>query len=429
MEPKRPTTPVSLKRNIAWNSVGSLVYQGCLWLTTIIVVVASPDYENSGFLAYAMAIGNLFLPIALYGTRTIQVSDLENKYSQQNYFAFRVLTICLSFIIFTLYTVITTSSSLESILVVIAFLLFKADECFANVCQGAEQKADRMDYIGKSLLARGIFCAVSFSLIVWLLDDLVLAVLAMFVSGVSVTIVYDLPHARLFGSVAPRITKEKCKVLLRRCAPAVLSNILCAGVVSVSRQVFALSFGEDALGVYAAVATPAVIVQMLASLLYAPLLTTIARKWRSEDPKAFGSYLLKTFAKMFLVLLVAMLVMGLVGAPALTLIYGDSISDYVGLFPGVLVISACIAIIWFLTDVLIVLRRMRDILVFNAISFIISLATIKPLIDALYMDGINYSIIVSYAIGIVVGAVLLVRFIIGKGAGSKPSSAMEQPTI
>lgn len=414
MDSQRLTTPVSLKRNIAWNSAGSLVYQGCLWLTTIIVVVASPNYENSGYLAYAMAIGNLFLPIALYGMRTIQVSDLENKYSQQNYFAFRIFTIGLSFVIFTLYTMITTSSSFESILVVIAFLLFKADECFANVCQGAEQKADRMDYIGKSLLARGILCAVSFSLIVWFLDNLILAVLGMFVSGVSVTIVYDLPHARLFGSVVPRITKEKAKALLRKCAPAVLSNILCAGVVSVSRQVFGLSFGEDALGIYAAVATPAVIVQMLASLLYAPLLTTIARKWRDDDPKAFGSYLLKTFGKMFLVLLVAMLLMWMVGAPALTLIYGDSISDYVGLFPGVLVISACIAIIWFLTDVLIVLRRMRDVLVFNAISFTILLVTIKPFIDALYMDGINCSIIVSYAAGIVVGAILLVRFIMKK---------------
>lgn len=408
---KDPTTPLSIRKNLIWNSVGSLMYQGCLWLTTILVVVLSSSYENSGFLAYAMAIGNLFSSIALYGTRTVQVSDFENKYSQQNYFAFRLLTTGVSFVVFTLYSLITTSSSPQTIAVVIAYMLFKGDEAFSNVCQGAEQKADRMDYIGKSLFVRGLLVVSSFSLMLIIANSLVVAVFAMFVCCACMTFAYDVPHAKLFGSVAPTITKQKCLKLLSGCAPAVLSNLLCAGVVSISRQIFGLSYGQDALGIYAAVATPAVLVQTLAALLYAPILTTVTRKWHTETIRELAIFILQSFAKMAVVVVAAFVFLDAISDYALVLVYGQSIAGYTYLFSGVLVISACIVAMWFLTDIMIVLRRMRDILIFNAVSFLIALASVRSLIRCFYMSGLNYSIILSLAVGIVVGVILLVRFL------------------
>lgn len=409
MTKKLSTEPLSIKQNFFWNSFGSIIYQGCMWLTTVLVVVLSNGYENSGVFAYAMSIGNLFNPLALYGTRTIQVSDLKNKYSQPNYVTFRVITTSMSFTIFAVYTLVTTIYSPEIIAVCIAFLLFKSDEAFSIVCFACEQKCDRMDYIGRSLIVRGVLCVASFSAALFLTGNLFVAVLSMFILCVGVTLFYDVPHARLFGSVSLDITKAKTVALLKECLPAVASAILCNAVISLSRQIFGITYSEDALGIYAAVATPAVLVQTLATFLYNPLLTTIAKKWYGESAQAFSVYLIKNFLLMLLVLVVSVVVLAFIGPFFLIFVYGASIEGYVYLFTGVLIISGMVAIMWFTTDVLIVLRSYRSALWMNAISFVVSILLIKPLIDSLYMNGINLDIIVSYAVGVVVGLVFLLR--------------------
>lgn len=64
--------PLSLRQNTIYNAVGSLAYQGFQWLITVLVVLLSSDYANSGVLAYAMTVGNMFSSIAIYSTRAFR---------------------------------------------------------------------------------------------------------------------------------------------------------------------------------------------------------------------------------------------------------------------------------------------------------------------------------------------------------------------
>lgn len=57
--------PLSTKRNTLWNAAGCIFYLGCQWLTTVLVVVLSTDYNNSGALAFAMSVGNMFASVSL----------------------------------------------------------------------------------------------------------------------------------------------------------------------------------------------------------------------------------------------------------------------------------------------------------------------------------------------------------------------------
>lgn len=84
--------PLSVRHNMLFNTVGSLMYQGCLWVITVLVVRLSDGYANSGILAFAMTIGNLFNPLATYSMRTYQVSDVRDRYSTHSYVALRLIT-------------------------------------------------------------------------------------------------------------------------------------------------------------------------------------------------------------------------------------------------------------------------------------------------------------------------------------------------
>ena len=149
----------ALMRNMLYSTIGSLVYQGCLWLMTVLVVVLSDNYENAGVLALAMASGNMFLAIGTYNMRTYQVSDVKGRFSQAEYVALRILTICIAWVIMIPYTLITTDG-LSAAVAIIIFLLFKSDECFVDVLYGIDQRGHHFDIIGKSQVIRGLLAII-----------------------------------------------------------------------------------------------------------------------------------------------------------------------------------------------------------------------------------------------------------------------------
>ena len=137
--------PVSIIRNTLFNTIGCLVYQGCMWLITVLVVYLS-GYTDSGVLAYAMAIGNVFLSIASFNIRVFQVSDINNTYTPGNYVAFRILTVVLAYALILPYILFTTDNRVL-IFPTALFLLFKTDEAFVDVLYAIDQKGERMDYM------------------------------------------------------------------------------------------------------------------------------------------------------------------------------------------------------------------------------------------------------------------------------------------
>jgi O-antigen/teichoic acid export membrane protein len=254
---------------------------------------------------------------------------------------------------------------------------------------------------------RGIVLVASFSAGLVLLNSLSLAIIAMSVCCMAMTFVYDIPHASRISSLRPHIDRSEVWGLLKGCLPLVISTFLMSSIVSVARQWFSNSYGTEALGLYAAVATPAVLVQAAARYLYAPALVPLSEKWRDE-PRDFVTSFAKT-AKIMLVACVGMvIVFSLIGGPVLKLVYGESIADYTYLFPLVLVGTALLAFGWFLSDVLVLCRSLYGMLCEAGIAMAAALVVMIPLETMYGMDGINYTVIVAASSG-VMAALLCIR--------------------
>lgn len=395
------TEPLSVQRNIVFNTIGSLAYQGCLWLITVLVVTISGNYKDAGVLAYAMALGNIFFTIAVYAMRTYQVSDVEGRYSQPNYIAFRIVTILIAFIVCTVYSIATAIPN-GTIIPTACYLLFKADESFSIVCYGAEQRSSRMDYIGISQLLRGFAALLAFTLLLYLSKSLSIAILGMFAGCCLVTLLYDLPHMAAFGTVAASIDKKSVLRLLRQCLPGVLATLFLTSVVSITRQRFGLLEGTEELGKYASVATPAVIIQAMAGFLYAPFIEPLSQTWHKGNVRLFYQHFIKVCLTMLAIMLCLSAAIILGGPWFLVKVYGSSISPYVYLLPEIAITTVQIAFLWLCSDVLIIQRCFRGVLAGNAVSFVVAVATMNGLIAGYGMDGINYTLIVSYGAGLIV---------------------------
>lgn len=401
--------PLSIRRNFLWNTTGCLIYQGCQWAITVIVVILSANYENSGTLAFAMAVGNVFATIATYNVRTYQVSDIDNRFSSSNYIAFRFLTILLAFVIMGFYLGLTSSGAM--IPTVICYLVFKADESFCNVFYAIEQKAQRMDYIGISQGIRGVFALSSFSLVLHFSQNLNFAIIVMSLLCIAVTLTYDRNMAKRLSIIKPVMSLAKMGGLFITCLPAVLTLCCFGAVVMFARQIFEYHQGTEALGIYAAVATPTVIVQVAASYLYAPFISEIAKDWVAARKKKVIATLLKVIGIIFVVFAVIFAGAFLFGDALLTSIFGEGIMEYTYLLLPALFATAFAALTGFLLDVLIVFRDMRGALIANFLALVTSLTVAGPAIEQFGMNGINVSIICAFGIGLMSSiAFLLIDF-------------------
>jgi O-antigen/teichoic acid export membrane protein len=401
------TQPLSVRANMLYNVIGSLSYQLCLWLTTMLVVMLSDGYGNAGMLAFAMTIGNMMSGIGTYDMRTYQVSDVRHEYTQGEYVGFRLVTLAIGIAVTIAYATFTSPDA-ATLAATIAYILFKTDESFADVLYGVEQIAGRMDFIGKSEMLRGVLVVAAFATTLRCTGSILVAIIAMLPVGLAVTVLYDIPHARRLMAIRPKIARETTIRLLMECLPIVIGMTLIGMTVSVPRQYYANAYGSEELGIYATIATPAVLVQAAARYLYAPLLVGMAERWKVDGGHdmtgkngkgGFWRYTLKVIAIMVVLIAISIPVLSMGGKWLLGIVYGDRTSGYTCLLPGALIGTGLMALLGFMSDTLVICRDMRGLVGIAVMSLVLSAALMTPLTAWMGLSGINATVIAATGMG------------------------------
>lgn len=390
----KPPKPNSIRRNAAFNFIGCLVYQGCQWLVTVLVAVIA-GYQESGLFAYAAAIGNLFLPIATFNLRTFQVSDLNNRYSSGEYIAFRSFSIIIAFFCMIPY-ILLTSSDISYVAPAAVFLFFKADEALCDVFSGIHQKWQRMDYIGISQFARGVALLLVFSTSLYLLNNLCLSIALMFLVCFTITLLYDFPHVRRFGDISIQIDRIAFFRLVKIGLPLVLSATFASSIVTLARQYFGNIYGSEMLGIYASIATPAVLIQAASRYIYSPLLVPLADSFRVGEGQRFRRSLVKSYLYLcigMICLAVPLLCFGPIG---LSLIYGSDISPYLSILPGMVFATSLNALLLFTIDILVIVRDLLGQVIVSLLGMLICVLVCGYCINSFFMDGINLATSLSF---------------------------------
>ena len=392
--------PLSLKANMLWNSIGSLIYLACQWLLTIVVVRISGDFVAAGVLYLAMSVFNIFQPIAVYRMYTFQISDVKHEYTLGEYFTFKFVTAGIAFIACIVYTITTCSPS--SVAAVLLFTLYRLLSVFIDVLHAADQVYGRMDYIGISWALQGIGSLIIFVAVFATTNSLELAFIGMIILTIAVGVFYDYPCARQFEPVKMGISGATIKHLLLLCLPLVIATVLCAAAASAPRQYLAFSHGETLLGAYASVAAPAAIIQMGASYIYNPLLSRFSENFVDGDMHAFYSLLKKTLLAITALGVAASILLALIGPWLLELLFGNRIAEYSYLLVPVIVCTFITGFLWFLMDLLICVREFKGVLWGNIIGLLVVLVTTVPLVAFFDANGISFAVTIGYLAGAII---------------------------
>lgn len=403
---------LSVSQNALYNTIGTIVFCFCQWLTSSLLVVhLSPEdtaVSNAGVLQLAISVTNIFFAISCYGMRTYQISDVQNKYSSGDYMGMRFVTagiataLCIGYVIILGYNAKTA-------LCVVLYMVFKLNETFGDVFHAIDQKNYRMDYVGISFCIRGVLMTVLFSAALVITGDILISVIAMAIVSFLAIFVYDFRVTGQFGSFKPIFNRKIITGLLIECLPAVVSAAAFTAITTIPRQILEGTLGEEALGYYGTVATPLVVVQVMATSIFNPMLTELAVLYDKSDIKGFKRIFLRNIGLLIAITVGAVGVIALLGEFAIGLVFGSRFVPYTYLMYGIVGCTAMYTVSWLCNNILIIMRRLKICMAGGLLALAISGAIARPMINIFGMNGVSYSIIIAYTALILVCGIIIVK--------------------
>ncbi|WP_165054714.1 MULTISPECIES: lipopolysaccharide biosynthesis protein [unclassified Adlercreutzia] len=375
---------LSLRANIVWNTAGNFIYLFCQWLLTY-VVVKSLGFASAGVFSLAMTVANSFSVVATYTMRNFQTSDVEDVFCDRAYINSRILTCSIAFVCCVCFSLVNDYGFYVSACISV-YMIFKISEALSDVYQGILQKSMRLDYVGISFVVKGIATLLLFYAAIKLTGSLLFAICALAVCSFLIVLVFDRKHALEFAKKATP-ARNATKDLLIACLPIAIYGFLLNVVGQAPRYFIESLLGDQALGFYASVAMPVVIVQVSASFIFSPLVTPLAASVSANEYRRYFAMIAKVLFFIALLAVFAFFAAFTVGNPILVLFFGNEISDYANLLGPLVGCSIATAIVWFLSAVLVIQRDMKSLVLLSAIACAIVIIGCVPAINSWGMNG------------------------------------------
>lgn len=384
-----------VKKNIALNTFGTIIYCFAQWIITVLVVRLS-SYESAGYLSLAMTTSSSFSVICLFGMRNYQISDVRGDFSPNEYVGSRFLTCIIAYIICAI--VAFAGNSMYQVLCIDAFMLIRVAEAIVDVTSGEDQKIDRYDIIGISFLMRGIVTVISFTISIIILKDLLITLVIMAICNLTVALLYDYRVTARIRNIKPIIYSSRIKKLMWSCVPVVVYSFLMSTESLIARNVLQQMYGTEKLGIYSSIASPTMVVQVFASVAITPLLPQLSLVFEEKRYDEFLNGLHKIYGflvGLFIVINIGAMILGHWG---LQFLYGKEILNYYYLFMPIVWSTLATASVWILSSIVVALRRTKMLIVGMVVDFILCIALVYVFLKFFGLNGASYIQILCYAL-------------------------------
>ena len=341
--------------NVLWNTFGTIFYCVAQWLITVLVVRID-SYESSGQLSLAMTTSSTFAAISLFSMRSYQVSDVDEKFKTAYYLGSRVVTCILAFVLCTAYSLVS-NFSIYQLGCILFFMLVRLAESAVDVLHGINQKYERYDTIGKSFVLRGIVTVVLFSIVLYMSHDMLITLAIMALGNVLVAVFFDWKTTVSYERLEVILKDKQILQLLAICAPLAIASFFLSSENLIAKTMLQEIFGEEALGIYSSIASPTLVVQVGASVIFNPFLPKFVRVYNDGEYDKFRKMFHKVIVLIFAMAIVITFGAAIVGKLGLSILFGASILEYYNLFMPIVWSTISLAAVWVLQSIVIGIRR------------------------------------------------------------------------
>lgn len=413
-------------RDFIWNTVGVGCW-GMVFPILTIVATQLAGVEQAGMLSMAFVTGTLLMILANFGVRTYQVSDLEEKHSFADYQINRWITCILMVLVGAAYCSIRGYDS-TMFYISIGIYLYRMVDGLADVYEGRLQQADKLYLAGISQAIRSVASLVVFSVLLFITRNMVVASFGMAIVAFATFVVITLPLALMETPKSRKASVASIAQLFKECAPLFIALFLYSLIDNMPKFVMEGTLSYDNQLYFNALYFPAQGILLTVQLVYKPLLVRMANVY--NDPRSrrkFTVIVVGIFLLIIAVTVVNIIVMGWIGLPIMSFLYGINFEQFRGLCFIMLAAGGVTAAIDFLYQVITVMRRQKAVMKLYVITFGFSLFVPTLLIMFTGLPGAA----IAYLIVMTILFVLLVWEyfrILSSMAKQPPNQPMQPPS-
>jgi len=275
-------------------------------------------------------------------------------------------------------------------------MVFRVIEAFVDALHGIDQKHWRMDYVGISLITRGILTLAAFIVLCQLLD-LLLAIIGMVVVTAVVGLVYDYRKSKSLAMFSSWSVSQ-IFALLKRCFPLMIVILIITFFASYSRYSLERIHGTEALGIYSSVIAPTVLIQLAVAFMFTPLINLFSECIKESNWRRFIKIFIISCVIITGFTLIGVFAAYLLGEWGLTILYSSTIVPYVYLLPGAVVVTGLGASLWFMNIVFTTIRDIKGIFYGCAVGIAVCIGTTDILLVRYGIVGANYVMLISQGV-------------------------------
>lgn len=390
-------------RDYICNTIGTGAW-GIVFPVLTIVVTQLSGVEQAGMFSMAFIIGTLLMIVGNYGVRTYQVSDIGEVHSFFDYQVNRWITCAVMMLVAYVYCSIRGYSA-DMFSICMAVCAYKMIDALADVYEGRLQQMDKLYLAGISQAFRSVVVFVVFSLALLITRNLIVASIAMAVAAALTFIVLTFPLAQLETPKSRGRSLASIAALFKQCLPVFLALFMYSLIDNMPKFVMEGVLSYDNQLYFNALYFPAQAILLTVGSIYKPLLVRMAEMWAdAEKRRRFDLVILAIVGVVVGITLVVIFIMGWIGIPIMSFMYGIDFEQFRGLSYIMIAAGGVTAIIDFLYQVITVLRRQKSVMKLYVITFGFSLFVPILLIDFTGLPGA----VIGYLIVMTILLVLLV---------------------
>ncbi|MHC0037558.1 lipopolysaccharide biosynthesis protein [Pseudoneobacillus sp. C159] len=322
--------PFSLRRNISYMLIGNLVYALSQW-GIIMALAKLGSARMVGEFSLGLAITAPVILIFDLQLRSVIATDTKNEFSFRQYLILRGIS---SFLVLGVLAGIVIFQDYHGQLALVIYLIGVAKllESIFELYYGLFQRHEKMDWIAKSLIFRGIASVALISILIFLTKNLLIAILCYCFSWLCLFIFIDRPKARHYKSEYTPFEWHPIKRLFLTSLPLGIVMMMISLYTNIPRYFLENLNGINAVGYYSALFYIVIAGNLVINAVGQSISPRLAIYFTNNEYTKF-SKLLNTFILLGgLYGMVATILTILIGKQVLEIIYTQEYTQYHQIF-------------------------------------------------------------------------------------------------
>lgn len=324
----------SKRANSLLYTIGMMVFSFSSVLL-LLVVTRVLGKSEAGIFSIGWAICQQMLTIGLFGTRNVQVSDIDDTYRFSDFFSLKVISILMMLIGSLIYSFLLHLTIFE---IKVSFLLsvLMSSEAFADVFAGYFQKNNKIGIVGLSYIIRVLMYDLLFIISLFVFHSVTLSISIAICISYLWLLVFDFTLIRRTENIFC-FDLGGLKRVIRSSIAICVSTFLTNYIVNIPKNSIALYLDNTMQTYYNILAMPSFIISLFASVIIVPMYTDIAFL-AYKDIKKFVKKIIK-IQGLLAILTATFFVLGeFIGIPIINFLYGVNVDLYRLEF-GILIVS------------------------------------------------------------------------------------------